>query len=263
MNPPSFDEYRDRYPCVAMLRKNGILQLTLNTGGGSLRWGATTKTELTYMLGDVGADPENRVIIITGAGERFIEPGFTPSSDASTVAPERWGARNHPEGKKLLVNHLDVQVPMIAAVNGPATMHGEIALLCDIVLAAPEAAFQDSLHFRQGVLPADGAHLVYPALLGINRARYFLLTGQTIGAVEAQQLGLVNEIVPRDALLARAWALAEDIALRPPLTVRLFRESLLQSMKRMMTDDLGYGLALEGLAAAAYWPFAPARPTKE
>jgi enoyl-CoA hydratase/carnithine racemase len=134
-------------------------------------------------------------------------------------------------------------------------MHGEIALLCDIVLAAEGAAFQDSLHFRKGVLPGDGAHIVWPMLLGINRARYFLLTGQTISAAEALTLGLVNEILPRERLLDRAWELARDIAQRPPLTVRFFRESMLQPYKRQAVDDLGYGLALEGMAGTAYWPF--------
>ncbi|MSQ55920.1 MAG: enoyl-CoA hydratase/isomerase family protein [Betaproteobacteria bacterium] len=258
MMPPTFDEYRQKYPSVQMLRRDGILQLTLHTGGDSLAWGASTKTELTYMLADVGNDPENRVIILTGTGDRFIRPGFADKpagTPASTFNPERWGSRNHPEGKKLLMNHLDIPVPMIAAVNGPATMHGEIALLCDIVLAAEGAAFQDALHFRKGVLPGDGAHIVWPMLLGINRARYFLLTGQSIPAEEALRLGLVSEVLPRERLLPRAWELAEDIAQRPTLAVRLFRETLLQPYKRALVNDLGYGLALEGLSAAAYWPF--------
>jgi enoyl-CoA hydratase/carnithine racemase len=254
MNPPTFDDYKNRYPSVEMARTDGILQLKLHTNGDSLAWGAQTKTELTYMLADVGNDAGNRVIILTGAGESFIRPGFS-ENPSNPINPERWGSKNHPEGKKLLMNHLDVQAPMIAAVNGPATMHGEIALLCDIVLAADGAAFQDALHFRKGILPGDGAHLVWPLLLGMNRARYFLLTGQLIAAKEALRLGLVNEVLPKEQLLERAWAIARDIAERPALTVRLFRETILQQYKRLLQNDLGYGLALEGLGAAAYWPF--------
>jgi len=258
VTPPTFDQYRSRYPSVAMIRRDGILQLTLHTGGGSLAWMAETKGELTNMLADVGRDPDNRAIILTGSGDHFIRPGFAEppaGTTAGVVHPQRWGSRNHPEGKKLVMNHLDIQVPMIAAVNGPATIHGEIALLCDIVIAAEAAAFQDSQHFRKGIVPGDGAHIVWPMLLGINRARYFLLTGQTISAREALALGLVSEIHPAARLLDRAWELAQDIAQRPPLTVRLFRETMLQSYKRLVVDDLGYGLALEGLAAADHWPF--------
>jgi enoyl-CoA hydratase/carnithine racemase len=153
------------------------------------------------------------------------------------------------------MNHLDVQAPMIAAVNGPATVHAEMALLCDVVLAAPEATFQDSPHFPIGVLPGDGVHVVWPMLLGMNRARYFLLTGQTITAPEALQLGLVNEIVPRAKLMERAWQVAREIAAKPSVTVRLFREAVLQPMKRAVRDDLGYGYVMQGLAAFEYWPF--------
>lgn len=257
MSPTNFDDYSTRYDCARMRRIDGILEITLHTDNGSLAWGASTKTELTYMLADVGNDADNRVIILTGTGESFIRPGFAekPPGAHGTYDPVRWGRKNHFEGKKLLANHLDIPVPMIAAVNGPATMHGEIALLCDIVLASDGAAFQDALHFRKGVLPGDGAHIVWPMLLGINRARYFLLTGQVISAQESLGLGLVNEVLPREKLIDRAWELARDILQRPPLAVQLFRETMLQPYKRRLAQDLGYGLALEGLSAASHWPF--------
>lgn len=257
MSQKAFDEYRDKYPSVEMARRGGILQLTLHTNGASLSWGPHTKPELTEMFTDVGSDLENRVVILTGSDDSFIRPGFVekPAEALGNVGAERWGSRNLPDGKKLLVRQLEINVPMIAAVNGPATIHGEIALLCDVVLAADTASFQDSQHFRKGVLPGDGAHIVWPMLLGLNRARYFLLTGQTITAAQALELGLVAETMPRERLLERAWALAEEIAQRPPVTLRLFREVMLQPLKRQIANDLGYGLALEGLAAAAHWPF--------
>ncbi|HEV3167206.1 MAG TPA: enoyl-CoA hydratase-related protein, partial [Isosphaeraceae bacterium] len=82
-----------------------------------------------------------------------------------------------------------------------------------------------------------------------------LLTGQTIGAEEALRLGLVNEIVPREKLMERARQLADEIAAKPSVVVRLFREAVLQPMKRAVRDDLGYGYVMQGLAAFEYWPF--------
>jgi enoyl-CoA hydratase/carnithine racemase len=139
---------------------------------------------------------------------------------------------------------------MISAINGPALRHSEIPLLCDIVLASESAAFQDSGHFISGLVPGDGMHIVYPMLLGLNRGRYFLLTGQTIEAQEAKQLGLVSEVLPQGDLLPRAWTLAQQLAQQPDLVLRYTRVAMTQHVKRAMQDLLGYGLALEGLSSA-------------
>ena len=139
---------------------------------------------------------------------------------------------------------------MIAAVNGPALRHSELPLLSDIVLATPNAAFQDSGHFRSGLTPGDGMHIIYPLLLGINRGRYFLLTGQRLDAARAQELGLVAEVLPPGELLPRAWALARELAEQPRLALRYSRALLTHRLKGELHELLGYGLALEGLGSA-------------
>jgi enoyl-CoA hydratase/carnithine racemase len=103
-------------------------------------------------------------------------------------------------------------------------------------------------------VPGDGVHVVWPMLLGLNRGRYFLMTGQELSAREALDLGVVNEVMPQSKLLARAWELARKIRQRPAVTTRLTREAMLMQVKRAMLEQLPYGLALEGLAACDYWP---------
>ena len=244
-----FEDYRNKYQSVRMERRNGILEMTLHTEGGSLRWGFLPHGELPEAFHDVGSDRDNRVVILTGTGAEFSGPRATPGTSSFPTRPtiERID-RIHWEGRHLLMKLLEIEVPVISAINGPAWRHSEIPLLCDIVLAADTAQFQDSAHFTSEVVPGDGMHIVYPLLLGINRGRYFLLTGQTLDARRAQELGLVAEVLAPDRLLARAWELAEDLVKKPTLLLRYTRLLLTEKLRREMHDLLGYGLAMESLA---------------
>src|SRR5713101_4463600 len=198
-----FEEYATKYQTIKMQRRDGILEVTLHTKGGSLLWNESVHRELPYACTDISADPDNKVVILTGTGDVFCaEVDFISFSGG--LGTSRGWDKIYWEGKRLLMNLLDVEVPMIAAVNGPAHVHAEIAVLCDIVLAADNASFQDAPHFKGGTVPGDGVHLVWPLVLGTNRGRYFLLTGQKLSTQEALSLGVVNEVVPRAQLLSRA-----------------------------------------------------------
>src|SRR2546422_3400484 len=177
----SFDEYANKYKTARMERRNGVLQVTLHTDGQSLRWGFLPHGELPEAFHDIGADRENRVVILTGTGHEFSGPRATPGTSSFPARPsiERID-RIHWEGRHLLMNLLSIEVPMISAINGPAWRHSEIPLLCDIVLAADDVQFQDSAHFPNGMEPDDGMHIIYPLRLGWKRGRYSLPTGQTL-----------------------------------------------------------------------------------
>ena len=244
----SFDQYFNKYQSIRMERRNGILQMTFHTDNGPLKWGGVPHTEFSQVFVDVGNDPENRIIIMTGTGNAFTGPQGTAAGTPKR-SPKEWD-QTYWEGKRILTSLLEVEVPMISAINGPALRHSEIPLLCDIVLASDTAAFQDSGHFMSGLVPGDGMHIVYPLLLGLNRGRYFLLTGQRIEADEAKNLGLVNEVMPQVDLLPRAWELAEQMAKQSDIVLRYSRVAMTLVVKRQIQDLLGYGLALEGLGSA-------------
>jgi enoyl-CoA hydratase/carnithine racemase len=154
------------------------------------------------------------------------------------------------QGKKVLMNILDIEAPLIAAVNGPARLHSEYILLADIVLATPATVFQDKPHFELGIVPGDGVHLLWQEVIGSVRGRYFILTRQELDAETAKQWGAVNEIVPADRLLPRAREIAAELAKLPPLTTRYTRIALTQKLRRIIEEGVGYGLALEGISAA-------------
>ncbi len=251
------EDYKDRFRYIKMEREDGILQMTLHSNNGELLWGGRPHEELSYAFGEVARDRDNRVVIITGTGDSFCADiiwGRSDQAQGPTKASPRGSDRIMADAHYLIMNHLNIAVPTIAAVNGPALIHSELALLCDIVLASENAVFQDLPHFPSGLVPGDGVHAVYPLLLGMNRGRYFLLTGQKIPAQEAREIGLVGEVLPREKLLPRAWELARQLAQKPPLTLRYARAVLVRELKRLMLDNLDFGLALESLAGTDYWP---------
>jgi enoyl-CoA hydratase/carnithine racemase len=247
MKSQAFESYRDKYENVMMKREEGILEVALHTRGGPLAFNGYVHEALVQAFREIGDDPDNHVVILTGTGNEFcaeISPDgfdfFTPAGYAKILR----------EGTKVLENILDIEVPMIAAINGPVTAHSEYALLCDIVLAAEGAYFQDAAHPAFGIVPGDGLHIVWPEVIGEIRGRYFLLSGQKLSAAEAKEYGAVNEVLSREALLPRAWELARHLNKQNPLTLRYTRMALSTRFRRRLQESLSYGLALEGISAA-------------
>jgi len=216
-----FDTYREAFPNARLSRKpNGVLEVALHTDGGKLVFNGHTHEQFVHLFHVIGEDHANRVVILTGSGDAFMDAISPEGFDF--FSPQGYDKILR-EGRKVLSNILDIEVPMISALNGPVLLHSEYALLTDIILATPQTVFQDKPHFEFGIVPGDGVNLLWPEVIGSIRGRYFILTRQLLDAQTAKDWGVVNEIVPADRLLARAHEIADAIAALPPLTSRYTR----------------------------------------
>jgi len=244
----SFSAYRDSFPNARLTRTNsGVLEVALHTNGATLIFNGHTHEQFVDLFHAIGSDPDNRVVILTGTGPAFMA---SISPEGFDFSSPRGYDKIYREGKKVLMNILDIEVPFIAALNGPVRLHSEYVLLADIVLATPSTVFQDKPHIDFGIVPGDGVNLLWPEVIGSVRARYFLLTQQELGIEKAMEWGVVNEIVPAEKLLARAHEIADRLVKLPPLTTRYTRIALTQKLRRIVDEGIGYGLALEGISAA-------------
>src|SRR5437879_582638 len=243
-----FDAYHDSFANAHLTRsKTGVLEAALHTNGDTLVFNGHTHEQFVELFHAIGSDPDNRVVILTGSGGAFMESISPEGFDFFT--PQGFD-KIYREGKKVLMNILDIEVPLIAAVNGPVRLHSEYILLSDIVLATPSTVFQDKPHFEFGIVPGDGVHLLWQEVIGTVRGRYFILTRQELDAQTAKEWGAVNEIVPATKLLARARQIGEGLRKPPRLTSSCTRIALTQKLRRIIDEGVGYGLALEGISAA-------------
>ncbi|MFI6326126.1 enoyl-CoA hydratase/isomerase family protein [Nonomuraea sp. NPDC050556] len=255
---PRFEEYAEKYAAYfAMERRDGILELRMHSAGGPARFDFSVHNAWGQAWHDIGNDPLNEVLILTGTGDVWLSAeGASPEEASNRLIQQERPVdfayeRTYYDAVKLLENFVfSVDIPTIAAINGPSVAHTEVALLCDITLAAESATIVDP-HLLAGVAPGDGQQLTLQELIGTKRAAYHLYTGLPITAREALDLGLVNEVVPLERLLPRAWELAEGIMRAPRAARRLTHAIAARPWKRRLVHDLGFGVAHEMFGISA------------
>jgi enoyl-CoA hydratase/carnithine racemase len=227
---------------------SGVLTVRFHTDGGPATFTGQMHTDLPKALYEIGEDRDNRVLILTGTGDRFMSEIDGPSLGDITK-PAQWD-QTITEGRRVMQRLADLEMPIVAAVNGPATVHSEYVLLADIVIAADTTVFSDFPHLTFGILPGDGIHVVWEEALGLNRARYLAMTHGSFTAADAERWGAVAEVHPLERVLPRAEELAEELARRPRLLTRYLAVALRQRVSRRLAEGTQLGMALEGLTAA-------------
>jgi enoyl-CoA hydratase len=229
----------DAYQAIRIeKRENGVALATLNRPEKRNAVDDTMHHELGQLPRDADADPEVRVLLITGAGRAFCAGG--DFSGGLTPNEQMWL-----EARRVVDGMLDCQKPIITAVNGYAMGLGStVAFLGDVVFAANSATFADT-HVRMGIAAGDGGQVIWPLLMGVNRAKYYLMTGERIPAEEAERLGLVNFVVEDDALMERALELADRLAAGPAVAISASKVGVNQLIKMVSNLVLPLSLKLE------------------
>lgn len=245
MQPTYFESFKS----LKMTRDTrGILVVEFHTNGGALTFTAQDHTDFVEAFYRIAQDRDNKVVILTGSGGQFI-PAIDFSSFGNVADPGVW-SQVHDEGVQILENLANIRVPVIAAVEGQASVHSEYALMANVIVAGEGATFNDLPHFAGGIVPGDGIFTTWSYRAGAGRAEALLLNPQPIPASLAQQWGVVAEVVPDGTALARARELAGVYLKVPEITRRNTRAHFIQPLKERIVREVGYGLSLEGASAA-------------
>jgi enoyl-CoA hydratase len=221
MNYPDFQHIRFEQ------RESHILWLTLNRPEVLNAADARMHTELVEVWGAIDRDPDVHVAVVTGAGRAFSAGGDLGLVENAYRNPEEIG-RILDEARDLVYNMLRCNKPIVSAINGAAVGAGlVVALLADISIAAESARLADG-HVRMGVAAGDHAAIVWPLLVGMARAKYYLMTSEFVDGREAERIGLVSLCVPDDQLLDKAQEVALKLATGPRHAIRYTKRALNQ-----------------------------------
>ena len=225
-------------PVLLIERRGPVLILRVHRPEKRNAINAAVKQALMSALSQAASDDRARCIVLTGSGDVAFVAGADIAEMAERTAIEQGRAMRDVRIFEYIARH---PKPVIAAVNGVALGGGlELALACDIRVAAPQARFGQP-EVGLGLIPGGGATQRLPRMVGEGMAMRMILTGEQISADDAYRVGLVQEVVPATTLVDRAAALGEMIAAKSPVAIRAAKEAV-RAAGRL---PLAQGLALE------------------
>jgi len=235
------------YDRIILEKKDRIAKITLNRPKELNAIDQQTHMELQDALRNIEADPETRVVIITGAGRAFCAGADLKYAIALSDKPVEMAAFGQLFYDTFAIID-NLSKPVIASVNGVALAGGiELMEACDIIIASEDAKLGDQ-HANFGLIPGGGGSQRLPRMIGVKKAMELLLTGDAITAKEAETLGLVNKAVPADQLEGVTMAMATKLAERSPMASKAIK----MLVNKGMQVDLYTGIMLEKGALALH-----------
>jgi enoyl-CoA hydratase/carnithine racemase len=227
-------------------KPNGVLLVTinrpevLNAANARLHW------EFTQIWPVVDADPKTRVVVVTGAGKAFSAGGDLSLVEDMAGNPDAL-SRTMREASDLVYNMINLDKPVVSAINGVAVGAGlVVALMADVSIISETARFTDG-HTRLGVAAGDHAAILWPLLCGMAKAKYYLLTADFIDGREAERIGLVTMCVPPDQVMPKALDVADRLARGSQISIQWTKRAL-NNWLRQAGPIFDQSLALEMLS---------------
>lgn len=233
--------------------KNGhVVTLTMNQPETrNALTGNTAVDELCGAAARIAADRGVRAVILTGGGAAFSSGGNVKDMlrFADEAVDQAMIRQEYRHGiQRMTLTMVGLEVPLIAAVNGPAYGAGlDLACMCDIRIAAEEAVFAESF-VKVGIVPGDGGAWLLPRIVGISRASEMALTGRPIDARKALEWGLVSRVTPKSELMAAANEIAGQIAENPGSALRMTKRLLREAQTERLESVLEMSAALQAIA---------------
>jgi enoyl-CoA hydratase/carnithine racemase len=227
-------------PHVLYQVKDHIAVITLNRPEAKNAFSPEMITLWRRFLEDARQDDQVRVIIVTGKGDTFCSGGDI--RDMAEGKLRSWDMKRFLwEGVHRIVLTLeDLDTPVIAAINGAAMGAGlDMAIMCDLRVCSDKAKLAES-YILMGLVPGDGGAYFLPRLVGMAKALEMLFTGDILSPEEALEAGLVNYVVPHDRLMEETMRLADSIASKPPLAVRMMKRAVYQAQGSTLRAHLDY-----------------------
>ena len=240
---PDYSSYRD----LVIEKRDGVAIVTMNRPEVFNATDRRLHNELSRIWLDLGQDDEVRAVVITGAGEAFSAGGDFDMIEESFHHPELVLDVFFTEARDIVYNMLNLDKPIVSAINGAAVGAGlAVALMADISIASERARLTDG-HIRLGVAAGDHACIIWPLLCGLAKAKYYLLTSDFIDGREAERIGLVSMCVPHEQLMDRALEVARRLADGPQRAIRWTKRALNQWLRLGGVVSFDFSLAAEML----------------
>ena len=235
------------YQCIRFERRGRVLVALLNRPEQMNAVNGRLHTELSHLFTDLQADADSDVIVLTGAGRAFCAGGDIAWMQSSIDRPEEFELIAR-EAKSIIFAQVDLEKPLICRLNGHAAGLGaSLALLSDIVVAHERVKIGDP-HVCVGLVAGDGGALLWPQLIGHVKAKKFLFTGDMVGAVEAERIGLITEVVPEDRLDEATYGLAERLAAGATKAIRWTKVTANLPIKQVIQSYFDAGISYEILS---------------